>query len=347
MGAQNLPREGDLYRLTSVTYPSPSTTSYAFDAFGNRTSMTVAGNTTTYAYDDNDRITSVTPPSPGSWYYYLADSLGSTMAVVDASGAVQDSYTYDVYGTPSKTGSPANEFDFAGQQTDGTGLQYLRARYYDPATGTFLSRDPLASSPNRRANSLSYGAASPANLTDPSGLDSCSRNLPCIPRCLFFNCPSAGQIVNGFGGALQGLLDQLGKWTNQVRNGLMQLGEYGRRAWNAASAYLTDKLSDPLFRLSVLAALAGIGTDLACGAIPATLGASALLCASFIVSTSTLLAARAHHIAEMRANGEIGPNETSCEVVSDVIGAAGTGFGAFTDLVVGELACDAIGARYD
>ena len=78
----------DLYRLTSVTYPGPSTTSYAFDAFGNRTSMTVAGNTTTYAYDDNDRITSVTPPSPGSWYYYPSDGLGSTMAVVDASGVV-------------------------------------------------------------------------------------------------------------------------------------------------------------------------------------------------------------------------------------------------------------------
>ena len=68
----------------------------------------------------------------GSWYYYLADGLGSTMAAVDASGAVQDSYTYDVYGTPSKTGSLANEFDFADQQTDGTGLQYLRARYCDP-----------------------------------------------------------------------------------------------------------------------------------------------------------------------------------------------------------------------
>ncbi|MCC7363152.1 MAG: hypothetical protein IT303_02175 [Dehalococcoidia bacterium] len=54
----------DVHRLTSVTYPGPSTTSYAFDDFGNRTSMTDAGGTTTYAYDDNDRITSVTPPSP-------------------------------------------------------------------------------------------------------------------------------------------------------------------------------------------------------------------------------------------------------------------------------------------
>lgn len=251
-----------LYRLTSVTYPGPTTTSYALDAVGNRNSMTVAGNTTTYAYDDNDRITSVTPPSPasvinytwddngdltargsdsfswdyedrmvsatvnsvttnfayrgdglrnsrtvggntttftwdvaaglpvvlddgnqylygagltaqkqsGSWYYYLADGLGSTMAVVDASGTVQDSYTYDVYGKPTKTGSLPNEFDFAGQQTDGTGLQYLRARYMDPATGTFLSRDPLASGPGWTGSGFAYAAANPGNRVDPLGL---------------------------------------------------------------------------------------------------------------------------------------------------------------------------------
>jgi RHS repeat-associated protein len=95
----------------------------------------------------------------GSWYYYLADGLGSTMAVVDGSGAVQDSYTYDVYGTPTKTGSLANEFDFAGQQTDGTGLQYLRARYYDPGTGTFLSREPMAVHTGWLGNPTVYGLA--------------------------------------------------------------------------------------------------------------------------------------------------------------------------------------------
>ena len=44
----------------------------------------------------------------GSWYYYLADGLGSTMAVVNASGVVQDSYTYDVYGTPIRTAHHAS-----------------------------------------------------------------------------------------------------------------------------------------------------------------------------------------------------------------------------------------------
>ncbi len=35
------------------------------------------------------------------------------------------------YGKPTKTGSLGNEFDFAGQQTDATGLHYLRARNMD------------------------------------------------------------------------------------------------------------------------------------------------------------------------------------------------------------------------
>ncbi|MGE0600431.1 MAG: RHS repeat domain-containing protein [Dehalococcoidia bacterium] len=252
----------DLYRLTSVTYPGPSTMTYDFDAFGNRTEMDVSGNATTYAYDDADRISTVTPPSPasaisytwddngnltdrgsdsfdwdyedrmvsatvnsvtttfayrgdglrdsrtvgmstttftwdiagglpvvlddgnqyvygagltaqkqsGSWYYYLADGLGSTMAIVDASGNSQKSYEYDVYGeVAGGSGSLGNEFDFAGQQTDGTGLQYLRARYYDPATGTFLTREPMAKRPTWLGSSSGYANGSPARFNDPTG----------------------------------------------------------------------------------------------------------------------------------------------------------------------------------
>ncbi len=80
-------------------------------------------------------------------YYYLADGLGSTMAIVDSAGTVQKSYTYDVYGKPTATGTLANEFDFAAQQTDPTGLQYLRARYMDPETGKFVGREPLETAP--------------------------------------------------------------------------------------------------------------------------------------------------------------------------------------------------------
>ena len=93
------------------------------------------------------------------------------MAIVDASGDVENGYTYDVYGEPTAPGSLGNEFDFAGQQTDpSTGLQYLRARYYDPASGTFMSRDPLAIMPHWLQSSHAYATSSPVGRVDPSGL---------------------------------------------------------------------------------------------------------------------------------------------------------------------------------
>jgi RHS repeat-associated protein len=103
--------------------------------------------------------------------YYLADGLGSTMATTDASGNVVNTYAYDPYGaTTSSTGSQPNPYQFAGQATDSTGLQYLRARYYDPATGTFLSSDPMGASPAWTGNPYGYANGNPALLVDPYGL---------------------------------------------------------------------------------------------------------------------------------------------------------------------------------
>jgi RHS repeat-associated protein len=80
--------------------------------------------------------------------YYLTDGLGSTMALTDEDGDVVNTYDYDVFGTVRGiSGFQPNAFTFAGEQLDGsTGLQYLRARYYDPEVGRFMSRDPLPES---------------------------------------------------------------------------------------------------------------------------------------------------------------------------------------------------------
>ena len=58
----------------------------------------------------------------------------------------------------------ANEFTYAGEQVDASGLQYLRARYYDAATGRFASRDPLP-----LMQRYAYVGGNPVNLVDPSG----------------------------------------------------------------------------------------------------------------------------------------------------------------------------------
>jgi RHS repeat-associated protein len=87
------------------------------------------------------------------------------MALVDSSGNVLNAYEYDVFGAVrSSTGSTANAFTFTGEQTDAsTGLEYLRARYYDSATGRFLSLDPMG-------DGYDYAYDNPANYSDPSGL---------------------------------------------------------------------------------------------------------------------------------------------------------------------------------
>ena len=63
-----------------------------------------------------------------------------------------DGYTYDVFGgIRSQSGASDNPWLFTGEQQDADeGLYYLRARYYDPAIGRFLSQDPLPPSPSRR-----------------------------------------------------------------------------------------------------------------------------------------------------------------------------------------------------
>ena len=87
----------------------------------------------------------------------------------DSSGTAQGTYTFDPYGRlTSSTGSPANALTFAGQYFDSeSSLYYLRARYYDPATGQLLSRDPALA---QTKAPYGYSAGNPVNRSDPSGL---------------------------------------------------------------------------------------------------------------------------------------------------------------------------------
>jgi RHS repeat-associated protein len=80
----------------------------------------------------------------GDQEYYLTDGLGSTTGLTDDTGSLIDEYEYDVFGAVrDHTGDSPNEFTFTGEQSDPTGLEFLRARYYDSATGRFLGRDPI------------------------------------------------------------------------------------------------------------------------------------------------------------------------------------------------------------
>ena len=102
-------------------------------------------------------------------YSYLTDALGSTEALTTSTGAEQATYTYSPYGAMSISGSTTNSYDYTGRESDGLGILYYRARYYNPSTGRFISEDPmgLAMGPNEYA----YVGDSPTNFIDPSGMD--------------------------------------------------------------------------------------------------------------------------------------------------------------------------------
>lgn len=106
--------------------------------------------------------------------YYHTDAHGNTRLLTNATAQATDSYVYDGYGQLSATtGSSDNDYLFAGEQFDEPAdAYYLRARYYDPDTGVFLSRDPLVGSPNDPVTQhpYLYGSADPINNIDPTGL---------------------------------------------------------------------------------------------------------------------------------------------------------------------------------
>jgi RHS repeat-associated protein len=97
--------------------------------------------TTRYVYG-LDMLAHETPA--GAPFHYHHDALGSTRHLSNQSGQAVAGYAYDAFGAVRWTrGSAGTDFTFAGEQADpATGLYFLRARYYDPALGRFISGDP-------------------------------------------------------------------------------------------------------------------------------------------------------------------------------------------------------------
>ena len=171
---------------------------YTYDFTGNRTSKT----TTTdggfdfikYVLDTNSSLTQVlaelnadktekayytrgtdliSQERDGKTSYYLYDGHGSVRMLADESGNVTDTYDYDAFGNlTNSTGNTANNYRYCGEQFDGTtGLYYLRARYMNPHTGTFISMDSYSGSINDPVSlhKYLYANANPVMYSDPSG----------------------------------------------------------------------------------------------------------------------------------------------------------------------------------
>jgi RHS repeat-associated protein len=175
-------------QLTSVDDHTGTPISYTYAGDGLRASKTknsytsrftwdrsaglpvlLAKDATRYVYDqDGLAIEQIAADDTVSYLHH--DRLGSTRLVTDANGETQATYAYDAYGNRTTTdGSSSVPFGYTGQYTDtDTGLIYLRARYYDPHTGQFITRDPIE---GLTLDPYRYAGNDPINNTDQSGLD--------------------------------------------------------------------------------------------------------------------------------------------------------------------------------
>jgi RHS repeat-associated protein len=198
---------------------------FSYDALDRLRSSTVAGTARTYVYNGDSLLKSRTQgtatqflwdpsSSPsrllkqggdniiyglGPLYVVRADASTLTFArdgsksvraEVNSTGSATASFRYRAYGQIAQSSGAAtpNYLGYAGQLLDSSGLYYMRARWYDPSLGRFVSRDPATpelASP-RSLNAFYYAWANPLLVTDASGM---------CPQCLFGALIGAGTYV--------------------------------------------------------------------------------------------------------------------------------------------------------
>ncbi|WP_375492777.1 RHS repeat-associated core domain-containing protein [uncultured Nostoc sp.] len=187
--------ENRLIGVTTTNASGSSQSKYIYDADGNRVASITDGVRKNYLvnprgyskvlqeYDANGQVLTkyfyglglIKSESGSNEKFYHSDGLGSTRLLTDGTGQVRDRYVYDAFGRLiAHAGGSGNAYQFAGEQRDSTGLDYLRARYYNSDLGRFISKDAFAghlASPISE-NPYVYANANPVNFTDPSGYES-------------------------------------------------------------------------------------------------------------------------------------------------------------------------------
>ena len=156
----------------------------------------LSGSTVTANFLNGGVDESFSQAGSGGTFIPLKDALGSTIALVNSSGNVQTSYTYDPFGNTSVSGSSnANEFQYTARENEGNGLYFYRNRYYSPLFGRFLAEDPLGLLAG--INLYRYVDDSPTSYTDPSGDD--KKNPVCgyLPQARTEGLSVAGGILAG------------------------------------------------------------------------------------------------------------------------------------------------------
>jgi RHS repeat-associated protein len=177
--------------LTTVERPAEGATpkiedTYAYNGDGIRASETITGTTHYLSWDTSEKLPLLLNDGTNNYIYgpgggpieqinseekpqYLHhDQQGSIRLITGSTGTVEGAYTYTPYGgIEAHTGAATTALGYDAQYTSSdTGLIYLRARVYDPATAQFLSVDPAVET---TLAPYSYAGDNPLTKADPGG----------------------------------------------------------------------------------------------------------------------------------------------------------------------------------
>ena len=166
--------------------------SFTYDAEGLRTGKTVNGEKTVYVWDGDQVVMELSKGGAvqkryirgndlvyadkgenTEKTYYVTDMHGNVVQLLDESGNVTKTYEYDSFGNEVKPEKKdENPYRYCGEYYDKeTEEVYLRARYYEPSVGRFITRDTYTGESNEplSLHLYTYCANDGVNMVDPSG----------------------------------------------------------------------------------------------------------------------------------------------------------------------------------
>ena len=211
-----------------------TTASYKYNASGLRYEKTVGGQTINHVWDGSKQIiadvidnqfyeadcyirgTNLVAKynfcngTKSEYTYYTQNAHGDVVNLTNTDGEVTKAYKYDAFGVEKNIDeNDTNAFRYCGEYYDKeTATVYLRARYYNPTTGRFISRDSYL---GRRSDPLSlnlytYCRNNPLRYIDPSGHDA-------VEAAAFkYNTPRPTHINSAWDAK------QLQKWDNKFND---------------------------------------------------------------------------------------------------------------------------------
>jgi RHS repeat-associated protein len=183
-----------LGQLSSAKSPA-GTYTYTYDPVGQQVTATTGSTTTSSLYDGSALVQQSVSGTPTAEYLTvptgstvqvhnsagtvvpLVNGLGSTTALTTSAGKIATTYQYTPSGVATTSGTPNPDPEqFATGETQAAGLESMGARYYNPASGRFVSQDP-AGFGGGSPDLYQYAGADPVNYNDPSGLGSCPNGV--------------------------------------------------------------------------------------------------------------------------------------------------------------------------